>query len=117
VIFIFTSQTIFLATIITNSSTSSESLQKNNENTQIDYSFIRKWGSNGTGDGQFVRPHDIAFDSKGYLYVSDRELDNIQKFTHTGKFVKKWGSKGTGDGRFNVSYIIGIDSKDKIYVF
>ena len=99
VIFIFTSLTIFLATMITNSGTGSESPQKNNENTQIDYSLIRKWGSNGTGDGQFVRPHDIAFDSKGYVYVSDRELDNMQKFTHDGKFVKKWGSKGTGDGQ------------------
>lgn len=116
VIFIFTSLTIFLASMITNSGTGSESPQKNNENTQIDYSLIRKWGSNGTGDGQFVRPHDIAFDSKGYVYVSDRELDNIQKFTHNGKFVKKWGSKGAGDGQFNVPYSIGIDSKDKIYV-
>jgi hypothetical protein len=70
-IFIFTSLTIFLATMITNSGTGSESPQKNNENTQIDYSLIRKWGSNGTGDGQFVRPHDIAFDSKGYVYLSD----------------------------------------------
>jgi DNA-binding beta-propeller fold protein YncE len=85
-------------------------------NAQINYSFVGKWGSKGSGDGEFERPHDIGFDSRGYTYVSDRELDNIQKFTHNGTFIMKWGSKGTGAGQFNIPYSIGIDSKDKIYV-
>ncbi len=82
----------------------------------LEYSFVKKWGSNGTGPSQFERPHDIAFDSKGNIYVTDRELNNIQKFTHNGTFIKMWGSKGTGDGQFNVPYSIGIDTKDKLYV-
>jgi len=86
------------------------------QSTQLKFSFVEKWGSNGSGPGKFVRPHDIDFDSNGFVYVSDRELDNIQKFTHDGKFVKMWGSKGSGDGQFNVPYSIGIDPKDRIYV-
>jgi sugar lactone lactonase YvrE len=29
------------------------------------------WGSLGCKDDQFLIPHDIAIDSKGYLYVTD----------------------------------------------
>ena len=86
------------------------------QNTQLKFSFLEKWGSNGSGPGKFVRPHDIDFDSNGFVYVSDRELDNIQKFTHDGKFVKMWGSKGSGNGQFNVPYSIGIDPNDGIYI-
>jgi hypothetical protein len=69
VIFIFTSLAIFLANMITNSGTGSGSPQKNNENRQIYYSFIRKWGSNGTGDRKSIHPHAIDVDSKGNVYV------------------------------------------------
>ncbi len=33
------------------------------------YSFLTKWGSDGTGDGQFNRPGGIAVDSSGNVYV------------------------------------------------
>ncbi len=48
--------------------------------------YITKWGSRGSGDGQFNSPTGIAFDSKGYVYVTDsgnkRQFINsrIQKF-------------------------------------
>jgi hypothetical protein len=71
VIFIFTSLAIFLATMITSSGTGSGSPQKNNENTQTYYSFIRKWGSKGTGDGKFIHPHAIDVGSKRNVYVGE----------------------------------------------
>ncbi len=80
------------------------------------YKFVLKWGSFGSGNGQFMRPHDIAFDSKGKVYVSGRDNDNIQKFTHNGTFITKWGSKGSGDGQFNIPYSIGIDPSDHVFV-
>lgn len=80
------------------------------------YKFVEKWGSFGMGNGQFERPHDVAFDSKGYVYVSGRDNNNIQKFTHNGTFVLKWGTKGSGDGQFNIPYSIGIDPSDHIFV-
>ena len=27
-----------------------------------EYVFVKKWGSKGTADGQFQRPHDLDFD-------------------------------------------------------
>jgi uncharacterized protein YjiK len=80
------------------------------------YSFIEKWGSFGTGPGQFNRPHDIAFDSVGNVYVSDRDNNRIQKFTHNGTFIKTWGSKGDNNGQFSIPYSIAIDDLDNIYV-
>jgi streptogramin lyase len=62
-------------------------------NEQLNYSFVRKWGSFGTGPGQFNRPHDIAIDNTGNIYVSDRDNNRIQKFTHNGTFIKTWVAK------------------------
>jgi tripartite motif-containing protein 71 len=45
-----------------------------------DGKFITKFGSAGTGDGQFVDPEHLAIDSNGYVYVSDRGNNNIQVF-------------------------------------
>jgi DNA-binding beta-propeller fold protein YncE len=80
------------------------------------YCFSFKWGSEGTGNGQFLRPHDVSFDSKGDVYVSDRDRNDIQKFTPNGTFIMKWGSEGDKAGQFNVPYSIEIDRLDNIYV-
>jgi tripartite motif-containing protein 71 len=80
------------------------------------YSYLFKFGSNGTGDGQFVRPHDVAFDFEGNVYISDRELNNIQKFKSNGTFIKKWGSGGENIGQFDQPYSLVINpSSDEIY--
>jgi tripartite motif-containing protein 71 len=81
------------------------------------YSYLFKFGSNGTADGQFMRPHDVAFDSKGNVYISDRELNNIQKFDSNSTFIMKWGSEGEDEGQFRSPYSIVIDpSTDDVYV-
>ena len=36
------------------------------------YVFVKKWGSRGMGDGQFLRVHDINFDgSEKRIYTTD----------------------------------------------
>ena len=75
------------------------------------FQFKFKWGSKGTGNDQFQRPHDVAFDSKGFVYVTDRENNNVQKFTHNGTFVKAWGSRGSGNGQFVIPYSIDMIPK------
>ena len=37
-------------------------------------------GGTGKGPGQFARPHGMAVDSKGHLYVADAGNQRIQKF-------------------------------------
>jgi len=37
-----------------------------------DGAFIKTWGGEGAGPGQFKQPHSIITDAKGNLYVADR---------------------------------------------
>ncbi|MGB9940270.1 PKD domain-containing protein [Methanosarcina sp.] len=74
-------------------------------------------GSQGSGDGQFNSPNDIAVDSSDNVYVVDSGNHRIQKFDSNGNFITKWGSEGTGDGQFyNGLSGIGVDSSDNVYV-
>ena len=64
--------------------------------------FLTKWGSVGTGDGQFGSyPRGVAVESSNNVYVSDPGNYRIQKFDSSGNFLTKWGSVGTGDGQFS----------------
>src|SRR4030042_1741132 len=65
------------------------------------YQFVTKWGSPGSGDGQFNYPAGVAVDSSGNVYVADLGNHRIQKFDSSGGFITKWGSSGSGDGQFN----------------
>ncbi|MFZ4664047.1 MAG: cohesin domain-containing protein, partial [Caldilineaceae bacterium] len=78
--------------------------------------FLTKWGSYGTGNGQFDKPTDLAFDSAGNLYVTEDRNHRVQKFDSNGAFLATWGSYGTGDGQFNHAYGIAIDKNDNIYI-
>jgi DNA-binding beta-propeller fold protein YncE len=82
-----------------------------------EYIFVKKWGSNGTGDGQFQHPHGLDFDpSEKYLYTTDRNGDRVQVFDKNGTFIKKWGSNGTGDGEFHSPYSVDVDSQGNVWV-
>ncbi len=64
--------------------------------------FVTRWGTYGTGDGEFNEPMQIAIDPKNeFLHVVEREGNRVQKFTLDGKFVTKWGRKGDADGEFD----------------
>ena len=52
--------------------------------------FINEWGNLGHGPGEFSTPHAIAIDSKGRIYVADRNNVRIQVFDVKGKFLEEW---------------------------
>ena len=58
--------------------------------------YLFSWGSFGNKPGQFNLPHAIDIDSKGNVYVADRENSRIQKFDGKGKFIKEWKHKSFG---------------------
>ncbi len=52
--------------------------------------FVKTWGSLGAAPGEFSLPHSIAIDSRGRLYVADRNNARIQVFDRSGKFLAQW---------------------------
>ena len=74
-----------------------------------DGKFIKTWGKKGSGPGEFDTPHALAFDSKGRLFVGDRNNNRIQIFDQDGNYIEEWKQYGAPSGIF-------IDAKDIIYV-
>jgi len=58
--------------------------------------FLRKWGSYGSGCGQFNWPYGVAVDATGNVFVADIGNNRIQVFNSSGTLLRKWGSQGSG---------------------
>ncbi len=41
------------------------------------YSFIKKWGSHGSGNGQFDSLQNLAVDSSNHVYVVDQGNNRV----------------------------------------
>ena len=80
------------------------------------YESVVKWGSKGSGNGQFNEPRDLAFDSSNNVYVTDFNNHRVQKFDANGTFLGKFGSRGSNKGKLDGPSGIAIDSNDNIYV-
>lgn len=52
--------------------------------------FVHAWGRRGTGPGEFSLVHSIALDSKGNVYVADRNNARVQVFDRQGRFLDQW---------------------------
>ena len=59
-----------------------------------DGKFIKSWGGKGKDPGQFDVAHGIVIDSKGLLWVMDRENQRVQVFDQNGTFVREQKYKG-----------------------
>ncbi len=57
--------------------------------------FVRAWGSEGTGEGQFGFPNGIAVAANGDVFVSDEFQNRVQRFSASGEFLLQWGSAGS----------------------
>ena len=51
--------------------------------------LIKQWGGKGTEPGKFDVAHSINIDSKGLLWVTDREHQRIQIFDQDGNYVRE----------------------------
>ena len=78
--------------------------------------FIRAFGSQGKGRGEFSNPYGIAVSSKGEVYVADVENSRIQVLDVHGKVNKNFGRPGTRPGEFKTPYSIALDAQDNLYV-
>jgi len=71
--------------------------------------FIKTWGKKGSAAGDVDIPHTIAMDSRGRLFVGDRNNNRIQIFDQDGKSLDQWF-------QFSRPSSIFIDKNDIIYV-
>ena len=78
--------------------------------------FITKWGSLGSGNGQFNYPAKVFVDSSGNVYVTEFTNNRIQKFDANGNYITQWGSYGTGNGQFSTPFGVTVDSSGNVYV-
>jgi len=71
--------------------------------------LLKTWGKLGSGPGEFDQPHSMAMDSKGRLFVGDRNNNRIQIFDQDGKFIAEWKQFSRPSGVY-------IDKNDILYV-
>lgn len=81
-------------------------------------SFVLKWGTLGSSDGQFLTPRGIAVAPTGDVYVADASgasPGQIQKFDANGGFLARVGANnGTAQGFISI-HKITTDSSGNVY--
>jgi len=89
----------------------SDTLNDRVEVFDADGLFIRAFGKNGDGPGDFARPKGIAIDSDGHVWVADAMLNRVQVFTPEGRLLLAMGSFGIMPGQFEALTGLAIDNK------
>lgn len=77
------------------------SLSPSLANAEAPLIFSLRWGSAGSGPGQFDYPYGIAASPTGDIYVTDTSLNRTQQFSSSGVLLCTFGSSGSGNGQFN----------------
>ncbi|MBI3267652.1 MAG: hypothetical protein HYZ53_01415 [Planctomycetes bacterium] len=82
-----------------------------------DGKLLRKFGSEGREDGQFVYPVGVAVDADNVYYISEYGgHDRIQRFDKEGRFLSKWGRFGEGAGECHRPEDLSIDREGRVFV-
>ena len=81
-----------------------------------DLTFSSKFGSKGSGNGQFNYPWDVASDRSGCVYVVDYHNHRVQVFTPDGGYLAQFGKYSSGNEALYVPVSICVDSDDLVYV-
>jgi DNA-binding beta-propeller fold protein YncE len=92
---------------------------RNGKNNRVvrftkDGKYVKEWGKKGSGAGEISEPHTIAMDSRGRLFVGDRENNRIQIFDQDGTFIEQWHQFGRPSGititRDDTNYVTDSES-------
>jgi hypothetical protein len=77
-----------------------------------DGKFIKSWGKSGNGacgTGEFSSLHALAIDSRGRLFIGDRDNNRIQIYDQDGNYLECWYQFSRPSGIF-------IDADDNLFV-
>jgi DNA-binding beta-propeller fold protein YncE len=79
---------------------------------------LLRFGSYGTGQGEFIYPTDIAFGPDGRVYVGEYGgNDRIQVFDSGGSYLFEFGALGSEPGQFNRPQALAFGaSQRELYV-
>ena len=84
-----------------------------------DGTFISSLGRLGSGPGEFMTPHALAFDSRGRLFVADRGNNRVQVFDEDGTFLEAWKQFGRPSDvhvdRNDILYVADAESGPRFY--
>jgi hypothetical protein len=80
------------------------------------YAYSMQWGSQGSGDGEFQYPAEIAIDVTGNLYVADQNNNRVQVFDSEGQYLRPWGGTGSANGEFINAVSVAVDDSGYVYV-
>jgi DNA-binding beta-propeller fold protein YncE len=73
--------------------------------------FEGTWGSQGSGNGQFMWVTGVAVAPNGNVYVSDQNLNRIQYFTATGFYIGGWAK-----GQLYLPVGVAVAPEGNVYV-
>jgi DNA-binding beta-propeller fold protein YncE len=86
-------------------------LKEKKRANSLTFELVDKFGTTGSGEGEFMHPSSIDIDNKEKtLFVADLENNRIQKLGLDGEFITEWGSLGIADGQFNEPGDVAVDS-------
>jgi DNA-binding beta-propeller fold protein YncE len=77
--------------------------------------IVRRIGRDGPPPELLSRPTNLAFDTEGYLWVSDAGRFQIVKYDRDGHFQGKIGDVGTASGTFARPRGIAVDRENRLY--
>ena len=78
--------------------------------------FVSKFGSRGSGPGEFNFPTHVGTDAAGLVYVTDSLNHRVEVFDAEGRFQRSIGSVGDGPGHFSRPKGVAVDSAGHAYV-
>jgi DNA-binding beta-propeller fold protein YncE len=79
--------------------------------------FSSAFGSEGTENGKFDEPTDVAVSAiNGTLAVADERNNRIEEFSEKGEFVRAFGSEGTENGKFKEPRGVAVGTNGALLV-
>lgn len=83
---------------------------------QFNTSFVRQWGSGGSGNGQFAGVHSLNYSPLQRIYVADEAHHRIQYFTLNGVYLGQWGTWGQSTNEMVDPVALAFTPNGSVYV-
>lgn len=87
-----------------------------NEDGGHEYTLSKTLRTEGSGEDQLKKPHGVAVNAEGDVYISDTGQDQIVEYSATGVYLRTFGKKGKGDDELKNPAGVSVDSNGDVWV-